>query len=356
MTQQDADTEDSAATTTWRRRLGKWGKPVIIASLVVLLVGAAALPSTAVSTAQPETDGGDAETSNENEELFGSIKTAVDRVWCWAFGCSKPVVVSQTETVVVQESAPTQQAEAPGAPANTTVDTEANATTNATIEAGGSGSVGETVSDAPAGEGAEGVEGRDGGQRPATSPRSVQSVSGGETATAPWWWFLLVSLFGFVTLALVGLALYRRLGRTDRTTESSPYPATLQPRVVRGKAHYADGGTKTASAGAASSSEPVRVRLTEARAALDDGRTDRSVTLAVQALADACEHEGEIGDHAALFTAWEPTAAELPTLPATLDQLHGDYEQAVFSPQSVSESDAMSCIETAEALLTGSDT
>lgn len=356
MTQQDADTEDGAATTTWRRRLGKWGTPVIIASLVVLLVGAAAFPSTAVSAAQPETDGRDAEPSNENEGLFGGIRTAVDRVWCWAFGCSEPVVVSQTETVVVQESAPTQQAEAPGDPANTTGDTEANATTNATIEAGGSGSVGETVSDTQAGEGAEAVAGRGGGQQPDTSPRVVQVVSGGETATAPWWWLLLVSLFGFVTLALVGLALYRRLGRTDRTTESSPYPATLQPRVVRGKAHYTDGGTGTASAGAASPSEPARVRLTEARAALDDGRTDRSVTLAVQALADACEHEGEIGDHAALFTAWEPTAAELPTLPATLDQLHGDYEQAIFSPQSVPEADAMTGIETAEALLTGSDT
>jgi hypothetical protein len=98
------------------------------------------------------------------------------------------------------------------------------------------------------------------------------------------------------------------------------------------------------------------VRLTEARAALDDGRTDRSVTLAVQALADAREHEGEIGDYAALFTAWEPTAAELPTLPATLNQLHGGYEQAMFSPQSVSESDAMTGIETVEALLTGSGT
>lgn len=350
------DTDDSTATAAWRQHLAKWGKPVTVASLVVLLIGAATLPLTAVSAAQPETDGGAAETSNENEGLFGGIKTAVDRVWCWAFDCSKPVAVSQTETVVVQESAPTQQAEAPGAPANTTVDTEVNATTNATIEAGGSGSVGETVSDTQAREGAEAVEGRDGGQRPATSPRSVQVVSGGETATALWWWFLLVSLFGFVTLALVGLALYRRLGQTDRTTQSSSYPATLRPRVVRGKAHYTDGGTKTASAGAASSSEPARVRLTEARAALGDGRTDQSVTLAVQALADACEHEENIEGHAALFDAWESTAAELPTLPATLDQLHGDYEQAMFSPQSVSESDAMSCIETAEVLLTGSDT
>jgi hypothetical protein len=293
MTQQDVDTEDGAATAAWRRRLTKWGKLVIVVALVVLLIGAAAFPSITVS--------------------------AAETVWCSGVGCEEPVEVSQTETVVVEESTPVQQADIPSDPANTTADTETNATTNATIEGGESGSV-------------------------------------EERTTTPWWWFLLAALPGLFALPLAVLALYRRLGQTDSATESASYPATLQPRVVRGKAHYTDGGTKTASAGAASSSEPARVRLTEARAALDDGRTDQSVTLAVQALADACEHEEEIQGHAALFTAWEPTAAELPTLPATLDQLHGDYEQAIFSPQSVSESDAMTCIETAEALLTGSDT
>jgi hypothetical protein len=358
MTQQDADTEDGIATTAWRQRLAKWRKLVVIVSLVVFLIGATTLPSTAVSSTEPETDGGNAGTSSDNEGLFGGIRTTVDWVWCWAFGCSEPVVVSQTETVVIEESAPTQQADTPDDLPNTTVDAKANATTNTTIEASGSGSgsVRETVSDTPVGEGSKTVEGGGVGQRPATSPRIVQVVSSGETATAPWWWFLLIALFAFISLALIGLALYRHLGQTDRTTGSAPYPTTLRPRVVRAKPRYTDGGTKTTSAEAASSSEPPCVRLTEARTALDNGQTDQSVTLAVQALVDACVQEEEIQDHAALFTAWESTAAELPTLPATLDQLHEDYEQAIFSPQSVSETDAMTYIETVEALLTASDT
>jgi hypothetical protein len=334
----------------------QWRKLVIIVSLIFLLIGAATLPSMAMSATQPETDRGSAETNNKNEGVFGGVKTAVDRVWCWAFGCSEPVAVSQAETIVVQESAPTQQEKKPDDPVNTTADLDANTTTNVTIEPAGSGSVGKTVSDTPAREDAEAVERADGGQRPAASPRIVKVVSGGEAATAPWWWFILVGLFAFVTLVLVGIALYRRLRGKDSTEESSSYPATLRPRVVRTKAHYTDGGMKAASAGATSLSEPTRMRLTEARAALNDGQTDQSVTLAVQALADACEAEEEIQGHAELFAAWESTAAELHTFPATLDQLHKDYEQAVFSSQSVSEADAMTCIETAESLLAGSDT
>jgi hypothetical protein len=292
MTQQDADTTDNAATTPWRQRLANWGKPVIVVALIALLIGAVVFPSITVSAAQT--------------------------VWCSGVGCEQPVEVSQTETVVVEESTPVQQADAPSDPANTTADTETNATTNATIEGGESGSV-------------------------------------EERTTTPWW-FLLAALPGFLALPLAGLALYRRLGQTDSATESASYPATLGPRVVRGKAHYTDGGTETASAGAASSSEPTSVRLTEARAVLDDGQTDQSVALAVQALADACEHEEGIENHAALFDTWESTAAELPTLPDTLDQLRGDYEQAIFSPQSVSEADAMTGIETVEVLLTASNT
>jgi hypothetical protein len=306
MTQQDVDTEDGAATAAWRRRLTKWGKPVIVVALVALLIGAAAFPSITVS--------------------------AAETVWCSGVGCEEPVEVSQTETVVVEESTPVQQTDAPSDPANTTADTE----TNATIEGGGGSSVEETTADASA-------------------EKSSKTVTEEATAT-PWWWFLLAALPGLFALPLAGLALYRRLGQTDSATESASYPATLQPRVVRGKAHYTDGGTETASGGAASSSEPARVRLTEARAALDDGLTDQSVALAVQALADACEHEEGTKDHAALFDAWESTAAERATLPDTLDQLHGNYEQAIFSSQSVPETDAMAGIETAEVLLTASNT
>jgi hypothetical protein len=356
MTRNDIDSGDSTASTVWRQRAAQWLKPLAVVCLAVLLIAAVSLPLTAVSAAQTGGDEGDAAGSSDNSGgLFDSIKTAVDRVWCWAFGCSEPVVVSQSEPVVVEESAPTRQAESSPPQANATADTEANATTNATVVAGGGGGVDEIVSDTPAGEGADTVEGEaagSSGQQSAASPRIIQVVSGGESTVAPWWWLLLVALFVFVTLALIGLALYRRFGRTDATPEPLMYPATLRPRVVRANAPYTDGGANTEPTGAADTPEPPPVRLTDARAALNDGATDHGVTLAIQALERASEQEEQGSDYEALFTSWESTAAEIPGLPATLDQLAAHYEQATFSPRPVPEAEALTCIETAEVLLT----
>ncbi|MFC7230119.1 hypothetical protein N0B31_22215 (plasmid) [Salinirubellus salinus] len=340
----------------WRQRAAGWLKPLTVVCLAVLLIGTVSLPLTAVSAAQ--TDGGEGEAAGSSDNsggLFGSLKAAVDRVWCWAFGCSEPVVVSQSETVVVEEGAPTRQAESSLTQTNAPADTAANATTNATVVAGGNGSIGEVVSDTPAGGGADAVEGEAAGasgQQSADSPRIVRVVSGGEATAAPWWWLLLVALFIFATLALIGLALYRRFGQTDAKPKPVMYPATLRPRVVHSKAPYTDGGANTDPPGAADTPGPTPVRLTDARAALDDGATDRSVTLAIQALGNASEQEQRGGDHEALVASWQSTAAEIPELSTTLDQLTTNYEQATFSPQPVPEAEAMTCIETVEALLT----
>jgi hypothetical protein len=340
----------------WRQRAAQWLKLLAIICLAVLLIATVSLPLTAVSAAQ--TGGGEGEaagSSHNSGGLFGSLKTAVNRVWCWAFGCSEPVVVSQSETVVVEESAPTRQAGSSPTQTNATADTAANATTNATAVVGGNGSIGEVVSDTPAGGGAEIVKGEaagDSGQQSADSPRIVQVVSGREPTAAPWWWLLLVALFIFATLALIGLALYRRFGQTDAKPEPVIYPATLRPRVVHSKAPYTDGGANTEPTGAADTPGLAPVRLTDARAALDNGATDRSVTLAIQALGNASEQEQQGDNHEALVASWQSTAAEIPDLSTTLDQLTTHYEQATFSPQPVPETEAMTCIETVEALLT----
>jgi hypothetical protein len=356
MTRYGADTEDGTVTVELRQYLTKWGKPVALASLLILHfgVGAATLSLTTVSVAQAHTDEGDVGAASDNMGLFRGLKSVIDQTWCWLFSCPDPVAVSQSETVIIEDRVSVRQAESSSNQTTTAASVDPNVSTDTTTTVSEEKRTAEVASETPVEAATEPAQRGDSSQQSASSPRIIKAMPERES-NSTLWWPLVVDLLLFTTVVLTGVTLYRRFGHSNSLTESTMYPATLRPRIVRSKPSDTNRNAESEATEAAHTSEPTQIRLTDARSALNDGATDQSVGLAIQALASASDEKTGADEYEALLETYESTASELSTLPSTLEQLHHDYEQATFSPQSVSEENAMDCIGTVEALLGASE-
>ena len=324
--------------------------------LAVLVVAAASGTVTALPTAQIDGETENASTTDDGIIDIGGDGPILDQLWCSVFGCPKPVEVTQSETVVTEETPATQQNDSSESTVPNTTDT---AESNTTVAAGVSGSRDETTSSVPEGNEttASADEATDASSEPSDTQRPVVNVTIDEQAsTGQWWWPLVVALFALMTVGLIAAALYRRFPSSEPRPEMSAYPATLQPRIVRSRARprASDGGETMATAASADATTAEPRQLTDARAALSDGSPDQAVILAVQALANATDHDERVRRYDGLLTSWESTAdAAATALP--LNQLRVCYEQAAFSPDPVAEATAMKCVETAETLLSARD-
>jgi|APHM01.1.fsa_nt_gi hypothetical protein len=365
-TPDNEDLTSAARPGLSRRRLRM---SLVTLCLAVLVVAAASGTVTALPTAQIDGETENASATDDGIINIGGDRPVLDQLWCSIFGCPKPVEVTQSETVVIEETPATQQNDSSEPTVPNTTDT---AESNTTVAAGVSGSRDETTASVPEGnettasvpEGnettasvPEGNETTDASSEPSDTQRPVVNVTIDEQAsTGQWWWPLVVALFALTTVGLIAAALYRRFPSSEPRPETGAYPATLQPRIVRSRAQprASDGGETMAAAASADATTAEPRQLTDARAALSDGSPDQAVILAVQALANATDHDERVRRYDGLLRSWESTAdAAATALP--LNQLRVCYEQAAFSPDPVAEATAMKCVETAETLLSARD-
>ena len=335
----------------FRRRLRTL---LVTLCLAVLVVAVASGTVTAVPTAQVDGEAEHAIGTDGSMIIVSGDKPVFEQLWCSIFGCPEPVEIAQSETIVTEETPATQQSDSSEPTvANTTEPAESNTTVAANVSDSRDEttvSVSEENATAVSGGGATG-----GGGESTETQRPVINVTIDEqVSTGQWWWPLLAALFGLTTVTLIAGALYRRVSGSDSQSETGTNPATRESRTDHSQAQPAatDGGEQMAATTDATPAEPRQ--LTDARAALSDGSSDQAVILAVQALANASDHDEQVRRYDGLLTSWESTA-DSATTALPLDQLRDCYEQAAFSPDPVTEATAMNCVETAEDLLAARD-
>lgn len=327
------------ATETGRRiahtlaRVSVWA--LVLVSVMGLFTGVAGAHESTPTESQAAND----------PTPLGQVGETLEEAWCWAVGCPEPVETEQSAVVVVDETTvATQQAtvenvSGPGAEPNQTVpddetvvvDTEPDPADNETV-----------VGDAEPPQ----TDLRSGG---AAGP-SVLAI--GHQLTHLWW---LVVGAGLVLLTwLVGRTLR---GRDDRSmTDSVPgQPAGGRPTGRQmgpsSASTLADGGQVAEDQSSGETGRRSAPRLTAARERLDATEHDRSVSLAIRALAEGGASEAQPVDYDRLFEHWRPTAEELSGSPRTLEELREIHQRAVFSPHATGSEDARATIRTVEALL-----
>ncbi len=319
-------------------------------ALAVVIVAAASGTVTALPTAQVDNTVESATASDDGMIIVGGDEPLFEQLWCSIFGCPEPVEVTQSETIVTEETPATQQNDSSEPTvANTTEPAESNATVAANVsDSRDETTVGVSEENATAVSGGGAIGG--GGESTETQRPVINVTVDEQVSMGQWWWPLLAALFGLTTVTLIAGALYRRVSGSDSQSETGTNPATRESRTDHSQAQSAatDGGEQMAATTDATPAEPRQ--LTDARAALSDGSSDQAVILAVQALANASDHDEQVRRYDGLLTSWESTA-DSATTALPLDQLRDCYEQAAFSPDPVTKATAMNCVETAEDLL-----
>jgi hypothetical protein len=170
-------------------------------------------------------------------------------------------------------------------------------------------------------------------------------------------WFMLIPLFVLITLFLVGLIRYQRLGSDDSAaTESNPEPAAREQSTLQ-----TDGGdtafdcgdpaesvTPTGAAGGQTDSPTMdAIRLDRARDHLQAGAADAAVVATVESVAAHCGDPIDATDYREALEALEADGDE-----TGLDTVRDQFEQAAFGRSAVTDDAAEECIETIEQLLT----
>lgn len=328
------------ATETGRRmahtlvRVSLWA--LVLVSVMGLFTGVAGAHESTPTESQAA--------ANDTTPL-GLVGETLEETWCWAVGCPEPVETEQSAVVVVDETTvETQEGTAenvsgPGTEPNQTVPDDETVVVDAEPDPADNETV---VVDAEPPQ----TDLRSGG----AAGLSVLAI--GHQLSHLWW--LLVGA-GLVLLTwLVGRTLR---GRDDRSeTDSVPsQPAggrpTGQQMGPSGASTLTDGGQVVEDQPSGETEQRSAPRLKAARERLDATEHDRSVSLAIRALAEGGASEDEPIDYDRLFEHWRSTAEELSGSPRSLEELREIHQRAEFSSHSTGSEDARATIRTVEALL-----
>ena len=355
------------ATETGRRmahtlvRVSLWA--LVLVSVMGLFTGVAGAHESTPTESQAAND----------PTPLGQVGETLEEAWCWAVGCPEPVETEQSAVVVVDETTVETQegtvenVSGPGAEPNqtvpvdeTTVETQEGSVENGS---GPGAEPNQTVPDDetvvvdaepdPADNETVVVD----AEPPQTDLRSggaagLSVVAIGHQLTHLWW--LLVGA-GLVLLTwLVGRTLRGRDDR-DETDSVAGHPAGGRPTGGQmgpsSASTLTDGGQVAEDQPSGETEQRSAPRLKAARERLDATEHDRSVGLAIRALAEGGASEDQPVDYDRLFEHWRPTAEELSGSPRSLEELREIHQRAVFSPHATGSEDARATIRTVEALL-----
>ena len=327
------------ATETGRRmahtlvRVSLWA--LVLVSVMGLFTGVAGAHESTPTESQAANDA----------TPLGQVGETLEEAWCWAVGCPEPVETEQSTVVVVDETTVETQegsvenVSGPGAEPNQTVPDDETVVVDAEPDPADNETV---VVDA---------------EPPQTDLRSgsaagLSVLAIGHQLTHLWW--LLVGA-GLVLLTwLVGRTLRGRDDR-DETDSVAGHPAGGRPTGGQmgpsSASTLTDGGQVAEDQPSGETEQRSAPRLKAARERLDATEHDRSVGLAIRALAEGGASEDQPVDYDRLFEHWRPTAEELSGSPRSLEELREIHQRAVFSPHATGSEDARATIRTVEALL-----
>ena len=341
------------ATETGRRmahtlvRVSLWA--LVLVSVMGLFTGVAGAHESTPTESQAANDA----------TPLGQVGETLEEAWCWAVGCPEPVETEQSAVVVVDETTVETQegsvenVSGPGAEPNQTVPDDETVVVDAEPDPADNETVVVDAEPDPADNETVVVD----AEPPQTDLRSggaagLSVLAIGHQLTHLWW--LLVGA-GLVLLTwLVGRTLR---GRDDRgeTDSVAGHPAGGRPTGGQmgpsSASTLTDGGQVAEDQPSGETEQRSAPRLKAARERLDATEHDRSVGLAIRALAEGGASEDQPVDYDRLFEHWRPTAEELSGSPRSLEELREIHQRAVFSPHATGSEDARATIRTVEALL-----
>ena len=341
------------ATETGRRmahtlvRVSLWA--LVLVSVMGLFTGVAGAHESTPTESQAAND----------PTPLGQVGETLEEAWCWAVGCPEPVETEQSAVVVVDETTVETQegsvenVSGPGAEPNQTVPDDETVVVDAEPDPADNETVVVDAEPDPADNETVVVD----AEPPQTDLRSggaagLSVLAIGHQLTHLWW--LLVGA-GLVLLTwLVGRTLRGRDDR-DETDSVAGHPAGGRPTGGQmgpsSASTLTDGGQVAEDQPSGETEQRSAPRLKAARERLDATEHDRSVGLAIRALAEGGASEDQPVDYDRLFEHWRPTAEELSGSPRSLEELREIHQRAVFSPHATGSEDARATIRTVEALL-----